>query len=44
MEIDISAYHDTISVITSDLMTIEQKKQELTSVSEIKQVDSLLKN
>jgi len=27
MEIDLSAYHDTISVIKSDLMTIELQKQ-----------------
>ena len=43
IEIDLSAYHDTISVIRSDLMIIEQQKQEFTPVAELKHVDSLLK-
>ena len=42
-EIDLSAYHDTISVIKSDLMTIEQQKQDFTPIAELKQIDSLLK-
>jgi len=42
-EIDLSAYHDTISAIKSDLMTIEQQKQDFTPIAELKQIDSLLK-
>jgi len=42
-EINLSAYHDTISVIKSDLMTIEQQKQDFTPIAELKQIDSLLK-
>jgi hypothetical protein len=41
MEIDLSAYHDSISVIRSDVVIIEQQKQEFTPVSEMKHVDSL---
>jgi len=43
MEIDLSVYHDTISVIKSDVMTIEQQKQDFTPMAELKQNDSLLK-
>jgi len=43
MEIDLSAYNDAISVIKSDLMTIEQQKQDFTPMAEFKQFDSLLK-
>jgi len=43
MEIDLSACHDTISVIKSDLMTIEQQKQGFTPMAELKRIDSLLK-
>jgi len=43
MEIDLTAYHDTISVIKSDLMTIEQQKQDFTPMAELKQIDLLLK-
>ena len=43
MEIVLSAYHDTIWVIRSDLITIEQQKQEFTPIAELKQIDSLLK-
>ena len=42
MEIDLSAYRDTISVIRSDMMINEQQKQEFTPVSELKHEDSLL--
>jgi len=43
MEIDLSVYHDTISVIKSNLMTIEQQKQDFTPMAELKQIDLLLK-
>ena len=36
MEIDLSAYNDAISVIKSDLMTIEQQKQHFTPMVELK--------
>ena len=39
MEIDLSAYRDSVSVIRSDMMIIEQQKQEFTPVSELKHVD-----
>jgi len=41
MEIDLSAYHDTISVIKSDLMTIAEAR--FHAGAELKQIDSLLK-
>jgi len=43
MEIDLSAYHDTISVIKSDLMTIEQQKQDFKLMAGLKRIDPLLK-
>jgi len=43
MEIDLSAYHDTISVIKSYLMMIEQQKQDFMLMAKLKQIDSLLK-
>ena len=42
VEIDLSAYHETISEIRTDMMIIEQQKQEFTPVSELKHVESLL--
>lgn len=33
MENDLSAYHDTLSIIRSDMMIVEQLKQEFTPVS-----------
>jgi len=39
MEIDLSAYHDAISLIKSDLMTIEQQKQDFTPMAELKPID-----
>ena len=42
VEIDLSAYHDTISVIRSG-MNFEQQKQEFKPVYELKHMDSFLK-
>ena len=41
MEIDLSAFHDMIPVIRSDLMNIEKQKQEFTPVSVLKQIELL---
>jgi hypothetical protein len=41
VEIDLSAYHDMIPVIRSDLMNIEKQKQQFTPVSVLKQFELL---
>jgi len=43
VNIDIRTYQDVISTIRQDLFLVEQNKKEFTSVSEIRQIESLLK-
>ena len=43
VNIDIRTYQDIISTIRQDLLLVEQNKKEFTSVSEIRQIESLLK-
>ena len=43
IDIDIRMYHDMISTVTQDLQLVEQSKKEFTSISEIRQIESLLK-
>ena len=38
MDIDLRAYHDTIAAIKSDLIIVEQRKQDLTPMGELKQI------
>ena len=43
VNIDIRTYQDIISTIRQDLLLVEQNKKEFTSVSEIRQIESLMK-
>ena len=43
VNIDIRTYQDIISTIRQDLLLVEQNKKEFTSVSEIRQIELLLK-
>ena len=43
IDIDIRTYHDVISTVRQDLQLVEQSKKEFTSISEIRQIESLLK-
>jgi len=43
VHIGIRTYQDIISTIRQDLLLVEQNKKEFTSVSEIRQIESLLK-
>ena len=42
IDIDVRTYHDIISTIRQDLHLVEQNKKEFTSISEIRQIESLL--
>ena len=43
VDIDIRTYQDIISTIRQDLLLVEQNKKEFTFISEIRQIESLLK-
>jgi hypothetical protein len=43
LNIDLSTYHEVISIVESDLMLIERQKQAYTPISELDQIKSLLR-
>ena len=42
IDLDLSAYHEVIPTIRTDLHTVEIQRQEFTSISELKQIRILL--
>jgi hypothetical protein len=42
LDVDLRTYHDIVSTIKSDLMSVESQKQEFIPVNELQQIKTLL--
>jgi len=43
VNVNLSTYHEVLSIVKSDLLAVEQQRKEFTSTSELKQIELFVK-